>query len=141
MGKSKTLKRTNQSKTSRKVIKRRGTRSRKYRGGECPCNKMTGGHSNFQSVDQLPKGSYIPVNEFNGPKDPISSRLVGGKKRVRFSNRNRIMRGGADVVSSFGNLSSITDLKNAMSLTQTVDPAVYSQTILKPFGTNEAPLV
>jgi hypothetical protein len=141
MGKSKTIKRR---KTTRKLNKKRGSRSMKYRGGECPCkNKTFGGYGqpSFKSFDQIPTSSVIPVNSQSGPTNPISSRMLGGEKHVRFSKRDKIIRGGFDGISSFGNLAGVSDLKNTMNLTQTVNPAPYSQPILNLFGENNVPLV
>jgi hypothetical protein len=143
MAKSKTLR----SKKNVRKNKKHVTRSRKYKGGECPCKKSwVGGYGapSFQSFDQLPRGSYAPINGTASLSDPVSARnIVGGRgKRVRFSKKNRIIRGGAtDGVSSYGNLSGVSDVKNMMTLSQPVDPAPYVQPVLQLYGAHNYPLV
>ena len=143
MAKSKTLR----SKKNVRKNKKRVTRSRKYKGGECPCKKSwVGGYGapSFQSFDQLPRGSYATVNGTVSLSDPVSARnIVGGRgKHVRFSKKNKVIYGGAtDGVTSYGNLSGVSDVKNMMTLSQPVDPAPYVQPVLQLYGAHNYPLV
>jgi hypothetical protein len=147
-------------------LRKSKTRSvRRYKGGSCGCSKpLFGGYgpSSFQSFDQLPKGSYSVQNIYqDNPSDPSvveSARnlpklsVSGGRsmKRVRFSNKRKIIKGGSgdlllgnssnNVVLTTGNMSGLVDFNNLMTLNKSVDPSPAVQPTLNIYGDHNAPL-
>jgi len=144
MSKSKAM-----SKKSRRYRKKSLRKSRKYKGGECPCNKFNGGYgpASFPSFDVLHK-AIMPNPHQNDPTDPssiISSRATsyrGGRnnKHVRFSRKNRIIRGGNNGFSTFGSWSGASEFNNMTSL-NSVNPAPNVQPTMHMFGSHNPPLV
>jgi hypothetical protein len=96
----------------KKTNSKNSIKRRKYKGGDCGCNKtrFTGGYgkSIFHSFDELPKDSYILPNRYqNDPNDPSAvvsstnihnpifkgseSSFLGGKRKSvrKYTRRNK----------------------------------------------------
>lgn len=120
---------------------RRNTKSRRSRkmGGQCGCNKFTGGFGD--NVGDA-KG-VIPLNSYNAgdPSRDVMTEHKGmmGGKRKRMGKGKGKMSGGIlsgygpnDVVSNFGIVPNMQSNVNSMYSTMgLVNPAAYSQQNVK----------